>query len=348
MLRKGIAVILGFVLVSGLIGTAMAAAPDGPRLAVLKWSFRPERSELLTVDQVGDFPLRLAGGGRNRRPLPADGLSWSPDGGQIAFSGLVGDANALSTSRLFVVGADGRALRQLPGTKGAYSPVFSPDGHTVAFANWRDRAPVASPERNYWSVSIWLTDIAGGRPRRITPWRNGLRQTPSSFSPDGSVLAITRAVKTRPAEAVALRVDGSGSTVLAHKAVGPVFSPDGSRIAFLRGPRRVFKEEDEDGSTGLSVTLTDLYTMNLDGSGLRRLTRTPRATELAPGWDPSGQRLVYAESKVLKSHLRTRDSLIQVNSDGSCPMTIISEPLTELFGAAWQPGPGREAGRIEC
>ena len=45
-------------------GVALAAAPAGPRLAVVKLSPKPPRLELLTVDPNGKTrPVRLAGGG---------------------------------------------------------------------------------------------------------------------------------------------------------------------------------------------------------------------------------------------------------------------------------------------
>ena len=40
---------------------------------------------------------------------------------------------------------------------------------------------------------------------------------------------------------------------------------------------------------------------------------------------------------------------MQVNADGTCLSTVLPASLdTAFFGVAWQPGPGREAGRIAC
>src|SRR5680860_1392262 len=99
-------------------GVAMAAAPAGPRLAIVKLS--ANRFELLTVNQGGSRPVRLAGGGRRARPLLQifSRLSWSPDGRTVAFSGIVGfqkgdDHEPLR--RLFTVNADGSRLRPIRG-----------------------------------------------------------------------------------------------------------------------------------------------------------------------------------------------------------------------------------------
>jgi TolB protein len=37
----------------------------------------------------------------------------------------------------------------------------------------------------------------------------------------------------------------------------------------------------------------DLYTMNLRGGGVTRITRTPRVAEASPSWSPDGNKLIY-------------------------------------------------------
>ena len=166
-------------------------------------------------------------------------------------------------------------------------------------------------------------------------------------APDGSVLAINRSVGEKPPDAIGLTFDGTASIVLARNAFDPIYSPEGGRIAFLRGPRKTFR--DRDGTT--TATWTDLYTMNAGGGGRKRLTKSPRAVEVAPRWDPSGQRLAYTELRPLDSNtsfLGFGNSIFAINSDGSCRTRLLSDPRAILFGATWQPGPGREAGRIAC
>jgi len=329
---------------------AGAEAPPGPRLALLRLGLKPIRLELLSVDAKGALPVRLAGGGRRERPLPLPfaSFSWSPDGNLIAFSGLT--TRGHSRSSLFVAAADGSGVQRIPGTDGAYYPVFSPDGHTIAFARKRERHRKnrdGDEDLVYESVSVWLADLAGGSPRQLTPWRNRLSQIPSSFSPDGATLAVTRSTGGA-ATAVALSLVDGASTVLLRNAFEPVYSPDGSRFAFLRGPRRTF--ETKNGAT--TATLTDLYSVSSTGGGpVLRLTKTRWAVEVAPSWDPSGERLVYTELRPLesgKSALGLADSIVEINSDGTCRVEVFSDPNAAFFGATWQPGPGREAGRILC
>lgn len=326
---------------------AFAAAPPGPRLALTV--FRFGGLELLSVDPSGSQRQRIAGGGRNARPLPLPfgQPSWSADGNLIAFSAV---RRRLEEGQIaiYVANADGTGARRIPGTTEGVSPVLSPDGRTLAFAKElqrEGRRPGRGEVTIYRSASIWVADLVTGALRQITPWRNGLLQVPSSFSPDGATLAISRQGGGKTS-AVALRLDGSGSTVIARRASQPVYSSDGTRVALiLVGRRQAFPR-----GTG-TWTPSELAVANANGSGLTRLTKTPRGIEMAPSWDPSGQRLAYTKltaSSSEETFLGFGDSIMQINADGSCPTKVLSDPGLSLYGAAWQPGPGREAGRIAC
>ena len=74
-----------------------------------------------------------------------------------------------------------------------------------------------------------------------------------------------------------------------------------------------------------------------------------------PSWDPSGQRLAFVRARGSTGFVPELDGLFpfgnaiaQVNADGSCPVEILSLRRVALYGVAWQPGPGREAGPIDC
>lgn len=335
---------IGVLTVLILAVAAHAAAPAGPRLALVKLGVEPLRLELITVDRTGAQPLRLAGGGRRAPTLPhyLSPLAWAPDGSQVVFSAIVGRRDGDDARlRLFMVGADGSGLRPLASTAGAYGPVFSPDGRTIAFTRSVQRVSVTERgrrtiRRRFEAAAIWLLDLSSGTRHRLTPWRNGLEHFASSFSPDGTTLLATRHDdrRTDEAEPVALRLDNGASTRLLVDGGFPVYSPDGSAIALVReGPDEA----------------TDLYV--LDAGGLRRLTRSPGRLELFPSWDPSGQRLAYVRFSGGNSEAASfgiGDALMQVNADGTCPTKTLSAPGTGFYVPAWQPGPGREAGRIDC
>lgn len=331
---------------------ASATAPSGPRLAVVRASSKAGL-ELVTIGPRGGRPLRLAGGGRSR-PLidffyP---ISWSPDGERIAFSAIVGFRNgdgAEPITKLFTVQSDGTDLRAIRGSKGGTGPVFSPDGHTVAFTRSIDRPEPTTVDGKVWDEgfqgsTIWTIDLVTAAQRRLTPWHHELFFDPSSFSPDGSTLLATLddGRFTNEPQPVTLQLDGGGLRRILDDGWYPTYSPDGSKIALAR---RV-EEYGRDGGEDL-----DLYVVNADGSGLRRLTRTPGREELYPSWDPSGERLAYVRLPLVRSEdapFGYGNALMEINVDGSCQIRVPAVRPSLFFTPAWQPGADRGAGRIEC
>lgn len=322
--------------------------PPGPRLALVQFSAGPSRLELLNTNASGGEALLLTGGGKKFRPrLDVNSRPvWLPDGSALLFAGEIGAPDREpSETALFQVAADGSSLRRVPGTKGAITPVVAADGHTFAFARElrRTRRDGRGGRDVYKSATVWLGDLAAGTVRRITPWRDRLLQSPSSFSPDGRTLAVTRLIGDKAPEAIGIELDGSADSVLVRNAIEPVYSPDGSKLAFLRG--RVRRPGDED------PRVTDLYVKSTGGGQLEQLTHTSSAFELSPTWDPAGQRLAYVEWNPFRSEealFGFGDKLMQVNSDGTCATKVLSFPNRAYYAAAWQPGPGREAGPIVC
>jgi Tol biopolymer transport system component len=346
------------LLVAACADAAGAAPPEGPRLAFVAFGAKPQRLELLSIDPSAKGPQLFAGGSIRARPLPLPGpLSWSPDGGTLAFAGLARRTrHGRAVQQLYLAGADGSGGRAIPKTEGGFDPVFAPDGHTIAFARSRTRK---RPDHHggetvvYRSTTIWLTDVNGGTPRRLTAWRNGLEYEPTSFSPGGSELAASRqrGPYSQP-EVVAIHMDGSGAAVLARGAVDAVYSPDGSRLAYLLAFEHRTISHAPPGGKGLVKVeeTTDLYTMNADGTSPSRVTDTPKGIELWPSWDPSGRRLAVVQLRggSEAASLGLGDAIVQMNADGSCATTVLSRPGIGLFGVAWQPGAARGAGPIAC
>jgi Tol biopolymer transport system component len=337
-----------------LSGVAQAEIPAGPRLTFMESG--PSGSSLISADPNGGDRRVIVGGdgAAGLLPLAFSSPAWSADGSRVAFSG-VDQSGKKALFDVYDAAADGTGVIKLPGTVDGLDPVLSPDGGTLAFTRLRQREarrPRNGKVTTFQSVAIWLLNIESGAVRQLTPWRNGLSAFPSSFSPDGTALAITRDQRKKGSvtrsSAVALRLDGSGSAVLAEEAGEPVYSPDGTRLALItRGKQRTVHSE---SGTTTTFSPTELAVANADGSGLTKLTHTG-ALELLPGWDPSGQRLAYTLFRGGGSEsdfLGIGDSIMEINSNGSCRTKVLSIPNTTLYGATWQPGPGREVGPIAC
>lgn len=330
----------------------MAEVPPGPRLTFIRGS--DQTLELVSANDEGGDQRTIVGGGAKAMPLPYpfSPPSWSADGSRLVFAALTRRKSLVLD--LYAAAADGSAVTKLPGTREAVYPVLSPDGGVLAFARQKERRAFRAHRGRvtvFRSLSTWLLDIETGAVRRITPWRNGLFEIPASFSPDGSTLGISKSQESATGvprfSAIARRLDGSGATVIADDATEPVFSPDGGRVALIatEGRARIKSTEGD-----VTFTRTDLAVANADGSGLRRLTHTS-AVESGPSWDPSGDRLAYTREHIAPSEaslLGMGAALMEINPDGSCQTRVLSDPKQILFGATWQPGPGRGAGPIAC
>jgi len=365
-LRTARAIVVGLLALGLLATSAEASAPTGPRLATIelietKGSERAEPTAppfvaLTTFGPSGEKQRHLLKQrlevGPELAPSPVFGPSWSGDGGMIAFVGLKG-----KTSGIYVVDADGGHPHLVKGTRDGRDPVISPDGMTVAFSRWRTRFPKPTLKpwkqgNGYSSTTTWIVNLDGGKAQRLTSWRNGLDYVPESFSPDGSLLAMTkRDDRVNGPRIVLMRMDGGELTELEAPGEEAAISPDGRQIAFAGylDPTRIEAEEDHDYDIG------ELYTMNVDGSQVRRLTYNSDKIESSPSWDPSGQRLAYAETKADTGFLGalallfpTGNAIVEINADASCRKTVRSSEKVALYGAAWQPGAARGVGRIAC
>ncbi len=86
--------------------------------------------------------------------------------------------------------------------------------------------------------------------------------------------------------------DGSGQRWLTLSAAGrPAWSPDGGRIAF-ETLRHAGSRACSDNSPSPDACNWEIYVMNADGSGQRRLTRSP-GLDRYPAWSPDGRKLLF-------------------------------------------------------
>ena len=84
---------------------------------------------------------------------------------------------------------------------------------------------------------------------------------------------------------------------------------------------------------------------------MRRLTSGPK-DDVFQSWDPSGKRIAfvrYRPEETESDEIGIGSAIMEVNADGSCLRPVLTPSRgIAFYGVAWQPGPGREAGRIAC
>jgi Tol biopolymer transport system component len=347
--RLGVALLLGLLALA--VASASAAAPTGPRLAIEVSRPYPQSGGIETIGPAGEDAQLLVGGGREGGAHPnGDRPAWSPDGSQLAFTSSFGEYSPV----IYLVGADGGRPRLVSKITPLSEPVFSPDGRSLVFSVLRVvkgefQRPARPADDDYGVVVDWAVlalDLGGKSSRLLTPWRRHQVIRPTSFSPDGSTLAAERETRSG-VDAVAIGLGSGRTRLLARDASEPVYSPDGSQIAFVHTERRAPSEPGGNRPPASS----SLFAMPAVGGEPVQLART-RGGLAWPSWDPSGQRLSFTRlgggSFGGTSHPHEGNSVMQVNADGSCLTTLLSIARGSFYGSAWQPGPGREAGRIGC
>jgi Tol biopolymer transport system component len=163
------------------------------RAAVPRWS--PDASQIAYFAWTRNAPPKVyvvpAAGGAPRRPTKSDSAeldpSWSPDGSKLAFGSGPSFVSAASDSALIqlVDLATGKITR-LDGSKGLYSPRWSPDGRYIAAVSFDSRtlmlldtvtgewsALVKSPTTfigwpNWTADSRWLSFQQGDQILRVS------------------------------------------------------------------------------------------------------------------------------------------------------------------------------------
>lgn len=337
-----------FVILASAASVGAAVPTAGPRLAI---SVRGTEDSAITVNSSGGDPQTLVDDPGYL--TLGDRLSWAGDGSLLAFaasvpaSGDPGGRYGTGWPIVAVAKGDGSGSRVFPRAfLNAGEPVISPDGSSVAFARARLVKVLPGRENYLFKGSIWSLDLSDGSVKQRTRWRLGFPPMPSSFSPDGSELAATAYSRRRGFEAVSINLRTGRSSPLAREASEPVYSPDGSQVAFIR-----WKNWRASGADNGLPPVDELRIARVGDVPRSRLLLRAHKLLAWPSWEPSGGRLVFTRSRVLENGFENAeegDALMAINADGTCLTRVLSRPKLTIFGASWQPGPGREAGPISC
>ncbi len=242
----------------------IALSPDGNKLTYMG----------LKNDNKNIYIKSTQGGGatiqRTFRNNVLD-MSFSPDGKKIAFTEYVeGNDN------IYVINAtEGSAIQQITSTSAdEMGPQYSPDGTRIFFTRVEKTMVGTVPVSRYY---IWSFD---NRTSLFTQYSEGF--TPSML-PDGENLVITRNNKESNLGEIWMIdiMKGNETLLLSDKTRGfssPQVSPDGKKVICV-GTTQATKSKPQN---------LDLYSFNIDGTGLTQLTFHP-GNDVSPKWSPDGK-----------------------------------------------------------
>lgn len=251
------AVLLSAIVFGGLLALVTRDAGGVP-------TGYPGRNGLLAFELNGDI-YTVEPSGRGKRLLRGSNdvddrawyPTWSPNGQTILFAhGARGNNIVLKT-----IHATGGGERKRRDAAYLYGPfAWSPDGRRIAAAGL-----AVDHGDSYTVLFVGTQQITRSPPR---PFRQA--DTSPAWSSDGALLCFARTL--RDGTSLFLKRPDGSAPRLHTRGAAPDWSPDARRIVFTdRG---------------------DLFVIDRDGYGRRRLTQT-RQAEAAPVWSPDGTEIAF-------------------------------------------------------
>ena len=294
----------------GVAAAAAALVPAGPAGAQAVLDPRERRLGSLR---------RLTSGGQNAEAY------WDATGERLIFQST---RPPHGCDQIFTIRADGSDLTLVSGGVGRTTcGFFFPEGRRVIYASTQAAGAACPPPPDrsqgyvwplYSSWEIYAADADGGNRVRLTD--NDAYDAECAVSPDGRRIVFT---STRDGDLDLYEMDADGRNVrrLTDEPGydgGAFYSWDGRLIVF-RASRLDSRDELESYRALLTRGLVrpgrlDIYVMNADGSGRRRVTRLSGAS-FAPFLHPNGRQIIFSSN--LQDPSGRGFALYLVNVDGS-------------------------------
>lgn len=219
----------------------------------------------------------------------------------------------------------GRSGSRLPTAAGRFD-IDAGLGSKVAFTK------VLNPANPFGTAEIYVMGPDGNNQRRLTD--NDAGEAYASWSPDGMTLVFDSNRSRAPEEPMntsdlfLMSADGSDQRYLARGS-SATWSPDGKKVAFHRSASGLglpIRPE-----PGAPTSDSDIFAINVDGTGLMNLTSSPAIDDDAD-WSPSGRSIVFTSNRE-----HAIPEVYVMNADGTGESQRLTNNEADERAPAWSP-----------
>jgi TolB protein len=274
---------------------------------------------------------------------------WSFDGTKITFQSNTKEWG-LACDQIFMMNADevlsdGKKPQLISTGKGRTTcSYFLPGDTSIVYSSTHlagDACPTAPKKEDhggkyiwpvYSSFDIFVADLKGNITKQLTN-EPGYDAEPT-VSPKGDKIVFT-STRSGDLELFTMNIDGSGVKQITHELGydgGAFFSPDGTKLIFRssrpKTPEAIKEYKDLLAQGLVMPTDMELYTCNVDGSDLKKITDLGSAN-WAPFFHPSGKKVIFSSNHHKEKH--DGFNLFMINLDGTGLEQITFDGVFDAF-----------------
>jgi TolB protein len=237
--------------------------------------------------------------------------AWAPDGRRFAYTRFSAGRGTIVVRDL----AGGSRIAHGTDVDLNFSPAFSPDGRTLAFARAEESG----------ATNIFVSNVAAGCCLQRLTVRNFADNLSPTYSPDGRRIAYVSS-RAGPPQIYVMSADGTDQEVLApfdYGATGPSFapewSPDGASVVFHREVSRS----------------PQIFILDVASGRVKQLTSVGRNEDAT--WAPDGRHVAFISDRTGRRQVWVVDTetgrVRQISTAGSARLPSWSRRLGGSAGS---------------